>query len=93
VNRFHTQTVNDYFIESSLGITELNWTPPDIQAFQKYAEEQLSEVDLGVLMTRNQILVKNMKMRSKSVIQGAFTLAQTQGGGGSQTQNVSPRGP
>ena len=79
VNKFHLQNVNEYFLESSSGATELNWTPPEIQAFEKYAEEQLNELDLESIMLRNQAIGKNIKMRSKSVLQGGnVNLAKTQ---------------
>lgn len=78
VNRFHTQSVNEYFLESSNGVNDLNWTPPEVLAFQRYAEEKLQEVDLEVLTTRNATLAMNMKMRSKTVAQGAQSLAMTQ---------------
>lgn len=67
VNRFSTQQVNEYFLESSQGLSDLNWTPPEVLAFQRYAEEKLRDVDLEVLVTRNAALAQNLKMRSKSL--------------------------
>jgi hypothetical protein len=78
VNKFHTQAVNEYFLESSNGVTDLNWTPPEVVAFQKYCEEKLQDVDMEVLVTRNAALAMNMKMRSKTVAQGSPSLAMTQ---------------
>lgn len=39
INRAQASSVNEYFLESSHGVTELNWTPPEIQAFERFAEE------------------------------------------------------
>jgi hypothetical protein len=41
VNQFHTQKAEGYFNEKfeSTPSEELNWTPPEILAFEKYAEE------------------------------------------------------
>lgn len=66
VNKFQTQTLNEYFLESSHGVSEVNWTPPEIQAFQRYAEEQMKRLDLEVL--RNDALAGNMKLRSRTVV-------------------------
>ena len=80
INKFHTQTINEYFIESSNGVTELNWTPPEVQAFQKYADEKLKGIDLEILATRNPSIAMNMKLRSKSVVKDTATsFAKTQG--------------
>lgn len=90
VNKFHVQNVNEYFLESSVsGASELNWTPPEIQAFERYAEEQLNDMDLESLMIRNQAIAKNIKLRSKSVLQGGnVNLAKTQVFNSAQ---ISPR--
>lgn len=80
INKFHTQSVNDYFIESSNGVTDLNWTPPEVIAFQKYAEDQLKDTSLleGVLSARKEHIMQNMKLRSKSVTtQNKASLAMT----------------
>lgn len=78
INKFHVQNVNEYFLETSTGASELNWTPPEIQAFEKFAEEQLNDLDLESIMIRNQAIAKNIKLRSKSVLQGGnVNLAKT----------------
>ena len=56
VNKFHTQSINEYFLETSNGVTDVNWTPPEVIAFQRYAEEKLQTVDLDVLIARNNAL-------------------------------------
>jgi hypothetical protein len=38
VTQFHTQKADGYFTDKFDG-DELNWTPPEILAFEKYAEE------------------------------------------------------
>lgn len=93
VNNFSTQQVNEYFLESSQGVSDLNWTPPEVLAFQRYAEEKLKDVDLEVLITRNAALAQNLKMRSKSLMQGGQqNLAMTVRAGGFMTSKHSPRG-
>lgn len=90
INKFSTQQVNEYFLESSAGVTELNWTPPEVLAFQRYAEEKLKDVDLEVLITRNAALAQNLKMRSKSLMHGGQqNLAMT--ARGFMTTKHSPR--
>ena len=94
INKFSTQQVNEYFLESSNGVTELNWTPPDVVAFQQYAEEKLRDVDMEVLITRNAALAQNLKMRSKSLLQGGNTNLATaaRANGGLHSKQQSPRG-
>jgi hypothetical protein len=91
MNRLSTQQVNEYFLESSQGVSDLNWTPPEVIAFQRYAEEKLHDVDLEVLITRNAALAHNLKMRSKSLKAGGkLNLASTARTGFHSTQQ-SPR--
>ena len=71
VNRFHTQNANGYFTESfKEGAGEdLNWTPPEVLAFEKYAQEQMQQLEMSDIKGRNPVLAENLKLRSKSMIQ------------------------
>lgn len=62
INKFNVNNVEEYFRESSAQ------APPDVLAFQRFAEASLQEVDKMPLSPTNQFLNQNIRLKSRAAM-------------------------